>query len=88
MLLLHICSNSSVVVCVHAFAFASSLSGIRRGSVLIQGMVGSINCIAAHPLLPRLVVLCDSGDIHIWDYDLKVEHVLVVVLSSMPRATN
>lgn len=47
--------------------------------MLVQGMVGSINCIAAHPLLPRLAVLCDSGDIQLWDYDLKVEHVPVVV---------
>lgn len=44
----------------------------RRGSVIVQGMVGSITCVAAHPLLPRLAVLCDSGDIHLWDYDLKV----------------
>lgn len=44
----------------------------RRGSVLVQGMVGSVTCVAAHPKLPRLVILCDSGDVHLWDYNLKV----------------
>lgn len=38
----------------------------------MQGMMGPVTCVAAHPLIPRIVVLCDSGDIHLWDYDLKV----------------
>lgn len=40
--------------------------------MLLQGMMGPITCVAAHPRLPRIVVLCNSGDIHLWDYDLKV----------------
>lgn len=50
--------------------------------MLVQGMVGSVTCVAANPLLPRLVVLCGSGDIHLWDYDRKVaRHISTVEYS-------
>ncbi len=39
--------------------------------MLVQGMVGSVTCVAAHPQLPRLIILCESGDVHLWDYNLK-----------------
>lgn len=54
---------------------STSASLTRRGSVLVQGMVGSVTCVAAHPKLPRLVILCDSGDVHLWDYNLKARNV-------------
>lgn len=50
------------------------ISLARRGSVLVQGMVGSVTCVTAHPDLPRLVILCDSGDVHLWDYNLKARN--------------
>ena len=68
----------SVVTCATPFLG-------RRGSVLLQGMVGSVTCVAAHPLLPRLMVLCDSGDIHLWDYNLKVRTKLIICQSDRPH---
>ena len=68
----HVLTSVSVVTC------AIPCLG-RRGSVLLQGMVGSVTCVAAHPLLPRLVVLCDSGDIHLWDYNLKVKKQVIML---------
>lgn len=57
--------------------------GIRRGTVLVQGMVSSVNCVATHPKLPRLVILCDSGDIHLWDYNLKARNRLIACLARL-----
>lgn len=44
----------------------------RRGAVLVQGMMGSVTGVATHPLLPRLVILCELGDVQLWDYNTKV----------------
>ncbi|CAM9695874.1 unnamed protein product [Ectocarpus sp. 12 AP-2014] len=65
-------TNRAYVVACAASAFEELDPERRRGSVLVQGMVGSVACVAAHPLLPRLVILCESGDVHLWDYNLKV----------------
>lgn len=45
----------------------------------MQGMVGSVTCVAAHPQLPRLVILCESGDVHLWDYNLKARETYLTV---------
>ncbi|CAM9978678.1 unnamed protein product [Discosporangium mesarthrocarpum] len=34
-------------------------------------MMGSVNCVATHPCKSHLAVLGDSGDVHLWDFDLK-----------------
>ncbi|CAM9642998.1 unnamed protein product [Hapterophycus canaliculatus] len=63
-------SRAYMVACA-ASAFEELDPERRRGAVLVQGMMGSVTCVATHPLLPRLVILCESGDVHLWDYNTK-----------------
>eukprot|EP00903_Cladosiphon_okamuranus_P005352 g5347.t1 len=53
-------TDRAYIVACAARAFEELDPERRRGSVLVQGMVGSVTCVAAHPKLPRLVILCDS----------------------------
>ncbi|CAM9977972.1 unnamed protein product [Scytosiphon promiscuus] len=64
-------SRAYMVACT-ASAFEELDPERRRGSVLVQGMMASVTCVATHPLLPRLAVLCESGDVQLWDYNTKV----------------
>ncbi|CAM9244853.1 unnamed protein product, partial [Choristocarpus tenellus] len=65
-------TQQAYIVACSASAFEELDPERRRGSVLVQGMVGSVNCVATHPRKPQLAVVGESGNIHLWDYDHKV----------------
>ncbi|GET89264.1 hypothetical protein, conserved [Leishmania tarentolae] len=39
-----------------------------RGRLIVQGQDRAIQCLAAHPHLPRLAIGGYSGNLHLWDY--------------------
>jgi WD40 repeat protein/Ca2+-binding EF-hand superfamily protein len=45
---------------------------MRRGEPVIQGIAEEVVCIASHPMEPLVAILCISGELRIWDHDLKL----------------
>ncbi|KAI5690334.1 hypothetical protein MNV84_04498 [Leishmania braziliensis] len=39
-----------------------------RGRLIVQGQDRAVQCLAAHPHLPRLAIGGYSGNLHLWDY--------------------
>ncbi|KAG5502895.1 hypothetical protein JKF63_04666 [Porcisia hertigi] len=43
-------------------------SKVARGRLIVQGQDRAVQCLAAHPYLPRLAIGGHSGNLHLWDY--------------------
>ena len=65
-------TSDALVVGVEAALFQEIRPDDRRGTLLLQGMIDSIQCITCHPNKSLLVIVCVGGTIQIWDYDLKL----------------
>lgn len=50
---------------------------VARGRLIVQGQDRAVQCLSAHPRLPRLAIGGYSGNLHLWDYAQKC----VVLLS-------
>lgn len=44
----------------------------RRGTLLMQGMSDEISAVSCHPTNPLVSFACSNGNIHIWDYEMKI----------------
>ncbi|KPA79647.1 hypothetical protein ABB37_05437 [Leptomonas pyrrhocoris] len=49
----------------------SGAAEVARGRLIVQGQDRSVQCLSAHPRLPRLAIGGYSGNLHLWDYAQK-----------------
>ncbi|CAM9670144.1 unnamed protein product, partial [Chrysoparadoxa australica] len=66
-------TGNALIIGMQSSAFELLDPASRRGTVIVQGTIASlISSVAAHPCQPNFVMLCYSGEVQLWDYDLKV----------------
>lgn len=46
----------------------SGAAEVARGRLIVQGQDRAVQCLSAHPRLPRLAIGGYSGNLHLWDY--------------------
>lgn len=44
----------------------------RRGTLLMQGMSDEVSAVACHPTNPLVAFACVNGNVHMWDYEMKI----------------
>ncbi|EPY31805.1 hypothetical protein STCU_03220 [Strigomonas culicis] len=59
---------------------------VRKGKLIVQGQDEAIQCIVAHPKLPRLAVAGLSGNVHIWDYTQRRVLMLTIFRSLLVQS--
>lgn len=65
-------TSDAFIVGVDSQLFHNLRAEQRRGILLVQGMSSSIECVCCHPTKPLIAVLCKSGVLQVWDYQLKL----------------
>lgn len=60
------------VVGVESSIFDDVRKENRRGTLLMQGLSDAVCAISCHPSQPQAALLCKSGVIQVWNYELKL----------------
>ncbi len=62
----------SFVVGAESLLFEEISADNRRGTLLLQGMPDEVSAISCHPQGPLVAFGCLNGNLHIWDYEMKI----------------
>jgi cilia- and flagella-associated protein 251 len=65
-------TKDSFVVGVESRLFDEVRKEDRRGTLLMQGLSGSVVALACHPMQPLVAFLCKNGILQLWNYEMKL----------------
>jgi len=65
-------TSEAFIVGAESALFDEIRADDRRGTLLMQGMSEEICSVACHPTNPLVSFACGNGNLHIWDYEMKI----------------